>query len=73
MNKHIIGLNAGIIWRLLSNQEKWTYNDLKTASGLTDRELNTAIGWLAREGKIEFEQEYKSGKEMFYLMLNIYI
>ena len=56
MNKHIIGLNAGIIWRLLSNQEKWTYNDLKTASGLTDRELNTAIGWLAREGKIEFEQ-----------------
>lgn len=73
MNKSVIGLNAGKIWRLLSNQKRWSYHELKISSGLTDRELNTAIGWLAREGKIEFEQEYSSGKEMFYLMLNVYI
>lgn len=68
----MIGLNAGIIWRLLSNQAKWYYNDLKTASKLTDQDLNTAIGWLAREGKIEFEEEKSSGKEIFYLSFNMY-
>lgn len=72
MDKHMIGLNAGIIWRLLSNQAKWYYNDLKTASKLTDQDLNTAIGWLAREGKIEFEEEKSSGKEIFYLSFNMY-
>lgn len=45
---------------------------LKKASELTDRELNAAIGWLAREGNIEFEEEKSSGKDVFFLSLNVY-
>ena len=55
MDKHIIGENAGVIWRLLNNGERWEYESLKAASGLSDRDLNLAIGWLARENKIFFE------------------
>ena len=34
---------------------RWSYCDLKRASELSDRDLNAAIGWLARENKIDFE------------------
>lgn len=39
MNKSDIGLNAGKIWRLLSNYAKWDYGTLKRKSGLKDKEL----------------------------------
>ena len=71
MNKMAIGLNAGKIWKLLSNNEKWSYGALKRMSGLQDKELGTAIGWLARENKIEF---YDQEEELYvYLCVNIYI
>ena len=28
MDKKFIGLNAGIIWRIISDQQKWKYNRL---------------------------------------------
>ena len=49
MNKSDIGLNAGKIWRLLSNYAKWDYGTLKRKSGLKDKELGAALGWLACE------------------------
>ena len=52
-----IGLNAGKVWQLLSNNDKWSYGSLKRKSGLKDKELGAALGWLAREDKIEFEQQ----------------
>ena len=52
MNKNQIGTNAGIVWKLLSDNAHWEYDKLKQASGLSDRDLNAAIGWLAREDKI---------------------
>lgn len=55
MDKMEIGLNAGKVWQLLCNNEKWSYGSLKRKSGLKDKELGAAIGWLAREDKIEFE------------------
>ncbi|WP_177603650.1 winged helix-turn-helix domain-containing protein [uncultured Phocaeicola sp.] len=73
MDIHAIGTHAGTVWRLLSNQKKWSYNELKSASGLADRELNAAIGWLAREGKIEIESGNKPGDDIYYLLLNVYI
>ena len=57
MDKHVIGENAGIIWRLLNNGERWEYEQLKEKSGLSDRDLNLAIGWLARENKIFIRQK----------------
>lgn len=71
MDKREIGLNAGKIWGLLSNNEKWSYGDLKDKSELNDRELGAAIGWLARENKVEL---YECEAELYvYLCVNVYI
>ena len=72
MDKHVIGENAGIIWRLLNNGERWEYEQLKDASGLSDRDLNLAIGWLARENKIYFEKNKEQDKEYIYLSIDLY-
>ena len=72
MNKHQIGLNAGIIWRLLNNNKRWSYHELKEASELSDKDLNAAIGWLAREDKIDFD-DVPNDKDCFFLSINVYI
>lgn len=71
MDKNLIGENAGKIWRLLNNNCRWTYEELKEKSGLSDRDLNAAIGWLAREGKIDFEMD--NSKDTLFLCVNVYI
>ena len=48
MDRNEIGLNAGKVWQLLSNNEKWGYGTLKRKSGLKDKELGAALGWLSR-------------------------
>ena len=73
MDAQTIGKNAGIVWRLLDHNRKWEYNELKEATGLSDRDLNAAIGWLAREDKIQFETSTKDGHDYLYLELNLYI
>ena len=72
MDNHIIGENAGIIWKLLNNGERWEYDKLKAVSGMSDRDLNLAIGWLAREDKIFFERNKDENKEYLYLSLDLY-
>ena len=71
MNKSDIGLNAGKIWRLLSTYAKWDYGTLKRKSGLTDKELGAALGWLACEDKIVLHQE--DGELYIFLGVNVYI
>lgn len=72
MNKPIIGTNAGIVWRLMNNEHKWSYQELKERSGLSDRELNAAIGWLAREDKIQIEEDMNTHQEIFFQFFNPY-
>lgn len=72
MDKHVIGENSGIVWRLLNNGERWEYEQLKNASGLSDRDLNLAIGWLARENKIFFERSKEQDKKYMYLSIDLY-
>lgn len=74
MNVQNIGENAGIVWKLLHGEnKKWEYAELKSVSGLSDRDLNAAIGWLAREDKIYFENSKSADKELLYLTMNYYI
>lgn len=73
MDKRSIGANAGLVWRLLDNNRRWEYNELKIASGLSDHDLNAAIGWLARENKIEFKTDPETSKEYLFLNVNVYI
>lgn len=71
MNKAQIGTNAGIVWNVLKDNKHWEYEELKTATGLCDRDLNAAIGWLAREDKIDFDIN-EHGDRVF-LNVNIFI
>jgi hypothetical protein len=71
MNKRSIGTNAGIIWNLLNNNEKWDLSQLMKRSGLTEMEVYTAIGWLARENKIEIEE--RPDRQHYYTSLQITI
>lgn len=75
MNIQSIGESAGIVWRLLhGDNRKWEYQELKKATGLRDRDLNAAIGWLAREGKIQFEaQADNNPHSALYIELSYYI
>ena len=71
MNKKLIGTNAGIIWNLLNNNQKWSITQLKEASGLSEKEIYSAIGWLARENKIEIDKT-ADNKEAYYLVIEYY-
>ena len=48
-----IGENAGLIWNALQGGALTT-KALKKATKLKEADLNRALGWLAREGKIAF-------------------
>ena len=50
-NKNLIGENAGIVWRTL-HDSKMSWEELLKDTGLKPLELASAVGWLAREGKI---------------------
>lgn len=71
MNKKLIGTNAGIIWNLLNNRQRWNVTQLIEASGLSEREIFAAIGWLARENKIEIDKS-EDAQEIFYLLIEYY-
>lgn len=49
-----IGENAGLIWNALQGGAL-TQKALKKATKLKNDDLNLALGWLAREGKVAFE------------------
>lgn len=49
-----IGENAGLVWTALQGGALTT-KALKKATKLKEADLNLALGWLAREGKIAFE------------------
>lgn len=78
MYKTIIGENAGKVWNFLygSAKRRCEFLEIKEGTGLSDMDLAAAIGWLAREDKIQIDCESQEGKEKklyFYLMLNVYI
>ena len=53
-----LGSNAGLIWAALENGEM-EVKSLKKATKLTEKDLNLALGWLAREGKVSFREVEK--------------
>jgi len=58
-----IGINAGRIWNLLNEQGEHSVKDLKKKLKLSERDLNMAIGWLARENNI-----YQSEKDEVWVV-----
>ena len=53
-----IGSSAGLVWTALSTSGKMTNKELKKACKFkTEKELFLALGWLAKEGKLVFEEK----------------
>ena len=56
MNVETIGLWAGAAWNALNDANcTLSVKGLKKATKLKEKELYAAIGWLAREGKVNVE------------------
>ena len=52
-----IGTNAGLVYAALQNGEM-NVKTVKKATKLAEKDLNLALGWLAREGKINVITSY---------------
>lgn len=64
MNTDTIGYNAGLIWNALNDAEAMGIKQLKKATKLKDKEVYAAMGWLAREGKINIQEDPEDAKEL---------
>ena len=70
MEINMIGNNAGLVWNALNTNGKMTETKLKKETGLASAEFFAALGWLAREGKLNVVVETRCGKECEYYTLN---
>lgn len=61
MNTEKIGQAAGAIWSKLHTKgdKGVTFTELKKLSGFTNDAVMAGLGWLAREGKVEFKVQGK--------------
>ena len=64
-----IGLNAGLVWNALNANGKMTETKLKKETGLASADFYAALGWLAREGKLNTIVETRCGKDSEYYTL----
>lgn len=60
-----ISRNATNLWQLMNDGSTWTYHKLKQATRLSDREIDTALGWLAREDTLEIIADSISNEETY--------
>ncbi len=53
----LIGTNAGLVWNALNDGGKQSVKALKKVTKIkADKDLYAALGWLAKEGKLAFEE-----------------
>ena len=57
VNTETIGTWAGLIWNALNEVESLGFKQVKKATKLKEKELYAAMGWLAREGKLNIEEK----------------
>ncbi len=51
-----IGETAGVIWNLLQEEKSLSISGIVKKTNRSQALVNMGLGWLAREGKIEFEK-----------------
>lgn len=64
MNVDQIGMYAGQVWTALNEADALGVKQLRTITKLKDKEVYAAIGWLAREGKINVVPSDEDPKEL---------
>lgn len=53
----LFGTNAGLVWNVLSEGGKMNVKAVKKATKIkAEKDLYAAFGWLAKEGKLAFEE-----------------
>ncbi len=53
----LIGTNAGKVWNALHDGGKMSLKALKKATKIkAEKDMYAAMGWLAKEGKLSFEE-----------------
>lgn len=63
INTHLIGMNAGKVWKVLHENQSLTQHQILHETGLTIDKFNQAVGWLSRENKIRKDGEFFSLSE----------
>jgi hypothetical protein len=52
-----IGTNAGLVWKALSEGGKLNIKEVKKIAKIkTEKDVYAALGWLAKEGKLAFDE-----------------
>lgn len=53
----LFGTNAGLVWNALNEGGKLSVKEIKKATKIkADKDVYAAFGWLAKEGKLSFEE-----------------
>lgn len=53
----LIGTNAGLVWVALDKGGKMSLKAVKKATKIkAEKDMYAALGWLAKEGKLAFEE-----------------
>ena len=63
-----VGETAGTIWQLLNSEGPQTLAEIKKKVNGTTELLNFAVGWLAREEKVDIIEGKKSLRVQQYLV-----
>lgn len=69
MNTELIGTWAGLVWNALNEAETLNIKQIKKVTKLKDKELFTAIGWLARENKIAIAANPEDEKDFIFSLI----
>ena len=64
MNTEVIGANAGTVWVALNSADALGIKQLKKITKLKEKELYAALGWLAREDKVNIVPDPEDAKEL---------
>lgn len=64
MNVTVIGENAGLVYRALATADALGVKQIKKITKLKDKEVFAALGWLAREGKVNLDIDPEDEKEI---------
>lgn len=69
MNAEAIGSFAGLVWQALNEADTLGLKQLKKITKLKDKEVFAAIGWLAREGKIDIQSNPDDEKDLLLALV----
>lgn len=63
MDIAVIGTNAGTVWTALNTAEALGIKQIRKITKLKEKEVYAALGWLAREGKINIDVDPADEKD----------